>query len=278
MKGFAGKVAVVTGAGSGIGQALAIELGRSGAKLAISDVDTEGLAVDRGAADGHRCAGEGRPARRHRARGVRAVRRRGQRALRQGQPDLQQRGHRLHRRRRGQPVQGHRTGDGRRLLGRGQRHQGLPAAPDRLRRRPRRQRLQRLRAVRGARPGRLQRGQVRGARVHRGAAPGDDRGRPPGQGDDACIPAASRPRSPATADRGRGSGPGRSWRSRSTRGWPAPPPEKAARIILDGVRKNKARVLVGTDAKVLDLIVRVTGSGYQRVVAAVTSRQGPSLQ
>ena len=45
MQGFAGKVAVVTGAGSGIGRALAIELGRSGAKVAISDVDTEGLAV-----------------------------------------------------------------------------------------------------------------------------------------------------------------------------------------------------------------------------------------
>lgn len=45
MQGFAGKVAVVTGAGSGIGQALAIELGRSGAKVAICDVDTEGLAV-----------------------------------------------------------------------------------------------------------------------------------------------------------------------------------------------------------------------------------------
>ena len=45
MHGFAGKVAVVTGAGSGIGQALAIELGRSGALLAISDVDTEGLKV-----------------------------------------------------------------------------------------------------------------------------------------------------------------------------------------------------------------------------------------
>jgi short-subunit dehydrogenase len=44
MKGFAGKVAVVTGAGSGIGQALAVELGRSGATLAISDIDTEGLA------------------------------------------------------------------------------------------------------------------------------------------------------------------------------------------------------------------------------------------
>ena len=45
MEGFAGKVAVVTGAGSGIGQALAIELGRSGAHVAISDVDTEGLVV-----------------------------------------------------------------------------------------------------------------------------------------------------------------------------------------------------------------------------------------
>jgi short-subunit dehydrogenase len=44
MQGFAGKVAVVTGAGSGIGQALAVELACSGAKLAISDVDTEGLA------------------------------------------------------------------------------------------------------------------------------------------------------------------------------------------------------------------------------------------
>src|SRR5512139_4143242 len=45
MQGFAGKVAVVTGAGSGIGQALAIELARSGAKVAISDVNTEGLAA-----------------------------------------------------------------------------------------------------------------------------------------------------------------------------------------------------------------------------------------
>jgi NADP-dependent 3-hydroxy acid dehydrogenase YdfG len=44
MQGFAGKVAVITGAGSGIGQALAVELARSGAKLAISDIDTEGLA------------------------------------------------------------------------------------------------------------------------------------------------------------------------------------------------------------------------------------------
>jgi NADP-dependent 3-hydroxy acid dehydrogenase YdfG len=53
-------------------------------------------------------------------------------------------------------------------------------------------------------------------------------------------------------------------------------PQKAARIILGGVRKNKARVLVGPDAKVLDIVVRLTGSGYQRLFAAVTSRTMPT--
>jgi NAD(P)-dependent dehydrogenase (short-subunit alcohol dehydrogenase family) len=44
MTHFTGKVAVVTGAASGIGRALAVELGRRGAKVAICDVDTDGLA------------------------------------------------------------------------------------------------------------------------------------------------------------------------------------------------------------------------------------------
>jgi NAD(P)-dependent dehydrogenase (short-subunit alcohol dehydrogenase family) len=43
MSSFDGKVAVVTGAGSGIGRQLAVELARRGAHLAISDVDEEGL-------------------------------------------------------------------------------------------------------------------------------------------------------------------------------------------------------------------------------------------
>lgn len=49
-------------------------------------------------------------------------------------------------------------------------------------------------------------------------------------------------------------------------------PERAAEIILDAVRKKRARVLVGADAKILDVIVRLTGSGYQRLFTAVTSR------
>ena len=52
-------------------------------------------------------------------------------------------------------------------------------------------------------------------------------------------------------------------------------PQKAAQIILDGVRKNRARVLVGADAKALDLIVRATGSGYQRLFSSVMSRLIP---
>ena len=52
-------------------------------------------------------------------------------------------------------------------------------------------------------------------------------------------------------------------------------PQRAAEIILEGVRKNKARVLVGPDAVVLDLIVRITGAGYQRLLAPVVGRMKP---
>jgi short-subunit dehydrogenase len=53
-------------------------------------------------------------------------------------------------------------------------------------------------------------------------------------------------------------------------------PEQAARIILDAVRKDKARVLVGPDAKVLDVIVRITGSGYQKLFSTAIKRLVPN--
>ncbi|MEE3848741.1 SDR family NAD(P)-dependent oxidoreductase [Gordonia sp. LSe1-13] len=46
--------------------------------------------------------------------------------------------------------------------------------------------------------------------------------------------------------------------------------EDAADAIIAGVRKNRARVLVGADAKFLDLWVRIVASGYQGIVARVT--------
>lgn len=55
-------------------------------------------------------------------------------------------------------------------------------------------------------------------------------------------------------------------------------PEKAAQVILEGVAKNKARVLVGMDAKIIDAVVRLTGSGYQRGLIALARRTMPSTR
>ncbi len=148
-----------------------------------------------------------------------------------------------------------------------QRHQSLPAIPDRVRRRPRHQRLEPIRHLLRAGSGRLQRGQVRGARVHRGSASGDDPGQAPGQGHHGA-PGRHQDCDRAQLHRGRRTRPGRDGQAfdkklaRTT-------PERAAEIILDAVRKNKARVLVGADAKILDVIVRITGSGYQQLFSTV---------
>jgi len=55
-------------------------------------------------------------------------------------------------------------------------------------------------------------------------------------------------------------------------------PEQAARIILDAVRKKKGRVLVGTDAKVLDLMVRLAGPYHQQLFGPVMRRLMPPKQ
>jgi NADP-dependent 3-hydroxy acid dehydrogenase YdfG len=55
-------------------------------------------------------------------------------------------------------------------------------------------------------------------------------------------------------------------------------PERAAQVILDGVAKNKAKVLVGTDAKILDTFVRASGSGYQRALTALAGRYMPRMR
>jgi NAD(P)-dependent dehydrogenase (short-subunit alcohol dehydrogenase family) len=48
------------------------------------------------------------------------------------------------------------------------------------------------------------------------------------------------------------------------------PPAEAARIIVDGVERDKARVLVGNDAKLVDLIVRAFPVSYTRVTLGLT--------
>lgn len=46
-------------------------------------------------------------------------------------------------------------------------------------------------------------------------------------------------------------------------------PERAARIIVDGIVKQKPRILIGFDAKMLDILQRLLPVKYQNVVAKV---------
>jgi NADP-dependent 3-hydroxy acid dehydrogenase YdfG len=52
-------------------------------------------------------------------------------------------------------------------------------------------------------------------------------------------------------------------------------PESAAKSILRAVIGNRPRAVVGWDAKILDLLVRITGPGYQRIVALIAARTMP---
>lgn len=52
-------------------------------------------------------------------------------------------------------------------------------------------------------------------------------------------------------------------------------PERAAEIIVRGILRNQARVLVGLDAHALHHFAKLTGSRYQDVVAAASKRVLP---
>jgi NADP-dependent 3-hydroxy acid dehydrogenase YdfG len=52
-------------------------------------------------------------------------------------------------------------------------------------------------------------------------------------------------------------------------------PQRTARTILRAVAANRARVLPGADAKLFDAIVRVAGSGYMRVFVPMNRRLLP---
>ena len=52
-------------------------------------------------------------------------------------------------------------------------------------------------------------------------------------------------------------------------------PEMAAETIVNGVAKGRARVVVGWDAKALDVLARIIGPAYQRVIATLVSRFAP---
>jgi NAD(P)-dependent dehydrogenase (short-subunit alcohol dehydrogenase family) len=52
-------------------------------------------------------------------------------------------------------------------------------------------------------------------------------------------------------------------------------PERAATIILDGAERGRPRIMVGADAHLVGALPRLLGSGYQRVIALGSQRLGP---
>ena len=51
--------------------------------------------------------------------------------------------------------------------------------------------------------------------------------------------------------------------------------DRAAEIIVDGVLRNKPRIVVGNDARLLDGYVRLVGARYQNTVARLSSKIAP---
>ncbi|HWB67864.1 MAG TPA: SDR family NAD(P)-dependent oxidoreductase [Mycobacteriales bacterium] len=52
-------------------------------------------------------------------------------------------------------------------------------------------------------------------------------------------------------------------------------PDRAAKVILDGVDRNRGRILIGADSRVLDAIPRLFGPHYQGAASWLTRRFGP---
>lgn len=46
-------------------------------------------------------------------------------------------------------------------------------------------------------------------------------------------------------------------------------PEDAAQVIMNGIKKDKSRILIGNDAKALDIIVRLFPNSYHKIIAKV---------
>lgn len=273
MEGFAGKVAVVTGAGSGIGQALAIELGRSGAKVAISDVDTEGLAVTE-----ERLKAIGAPVKADR---LDVTEREAFAAYADGVKEHFGKVNQIYNNagiaftgdieisqfkdiERVMDVDFWGVVNGTKvflphLIASGDGHIinissvfGLFSVPGQGAYNAAKF------AVRGFTEAlrqemKLAKHPVQVTTVHPGGIKtAIARNATAAEGLDASELAQAFDKLARTS------------------------PEKAAQIILDGVRKNRARVLVGTDAKILDLMVRITGPGYQRIVTALAGRSLPA--
>ncbi len=272
MTAIRGAAAAVTGAASGIGRALALELAARGCDLALADRDEAGLqAVAAEIAKAHQHAKSHAAPRRCRRAASRSQ------AFAQAaiaaHPGAQHR-HQQCRRRADGPVRRDRPGadglaDEHQFLGRGARHPRLPAASCAASARPTSSTSPASSASsrRRARPPMPRRNSRCAA--FRKACGTSCRWRTARSGCRWCIPAASPPTSRATPAPAPASPTTRAARSRSsvsTR-WRRTTPKAAALRIINGIEKNQPRILIGNDARFMDLLQRFRPATYWTVLA-----------
>ena len=151
---------------------------------------------------------------------------------------------------------------------------------DRVERRPPRQRLELERLHGAARHEPLLHVEVRGPRVHRGRARRHARGGPSGR---RHLRAPGRNPHQHRGRRAREREAGRAAVHGGRRAPPAQlqqeapqdgPGPCAAKIIVDGVERNRPRVLVGRDARFVDAAVRLLPSRHLRYAVAFDQRLG----
>ena len=272
MADFTQKVAVVTGAGSGIGAAVAIELARRGAKLAISDIDTEGLArteesirglgvpvkadrldvTEREAVVAYADAVQEHFGVVNQIYNIAGIAFMGDIEVTEFK-DLE----------RVMDIDFWGVVNGTKaflphLIASGDGHVVNMSS------------MFGLFAVHGL--CRVQRRQVRGAGIHRGAASRDGGGGTSGEGD---VRPSRLHQDAAGPQRHRRTGLNTNALDAIFQKVAITSPERTAKIILNAVAKNKARVLPGPDAKLFDFVVRLTGSGYMRLFVPIYRRLLP---
>lgn len=55
-------------------------------------------------------------------------------------------------------------------------------------------------------------------------------------------------------------------------------PDVAARIILRGVERGRSRILVGNDARLIDIVTRISSAGYQRILPSLNSARSERIR
>ena len=282
MTTISGSAAAITGAASGIGRALALELAARGCDVAVADLERSGACVARRRRSSARIS--------ERCRCIASTSRQPAQIEEFAKAAIAQPSRAQHRRQQcgRRPVRSvprNRPGadgvaDEHQFLGRRARHARVPAAPARPAARRTSSTSPASSASSRRRTDRLLRGEIRGARLFGIAAARAADEQEPG----AAVGRASRRRCDQHRQQrphGRRRAPTISAaprRSTASQQAAKTTPQDAALRIIRGIEKNEPRILIGSDARRLDLLQRFKPATYWATLARRIEKMNAARQ